>query len=219
MSALDRNMRLRRKCRPPERHRRSSTTRQIHQPIPILLLLLYLAMGQFFVAAQTATSTVSVAEPTQTLSVIAIPSLINLPALNSTRPAIQLSFPASRDLFLTFNLCSLTSNTSLVPTVLISTSSDTVWTLGPRPITDATSGGTREGGYNRRSRAGGLWSLTWDKGFGNWTIERQEGGSVVKVLIDLAMGSDGTARPVSGAGNVGVQLGVSSSSKSSPLNR
>lgn len=184
---------------------------QIWSIIPILLLCLSLLTSPAF--AQSSSTSSSQSGPTALYNIATIPALINLPALNSSRPAIELSFPPTPNLFLTFNLCSLTSNSSFLPTILISTSTSPAWSLGSRSTSDLGSGGTQEGGYNRRSRSGGLWSLTWDKGFGNWTVEGLGQGESVKVLLALNIDTDGASRIVSGTGNIAVQLGISSLSK------
>lgn len=206
MSTRDRHSGRSRTGRPPERSQRSATSgwRVFAAVILLLSLVLPITLAQ---------PSPSAPGPIQNLSIAAIPALINLTPLNSTRPTIQLSLPPTPDLFLTFNLCSLTSNSSLLPTVLISTAADPAWSLGARSTADSGSGGTREGGHNRRSRQGAVWSLVWDKGFGNWTMSGMGQGEQVKMLLSLDVDVNGAFRSGVGAGNMVIQLGVSSMSE------
>ncbi|KAI9638344.1 calcium channel [Dioszegia hungarica] len=195
MSTRDRHSGRSRTGRPPERSQRSATSGWRVFAAVILLLSLVLPIT-------SAQPSPSAPGPIQNLSIAAIPALINLTPLNSTRPTIQLSLPPTPDLFLTFNLCSLTSNSSLLPTVLISTAADPAWSLGARSTADSGSGGTREGGHNRRSRQGAVWSLVWDKGFGNWTMSGMGQGEQVKMLLSLDVDVNGAFRSGVGAGNM-----------------
>lgn len=60
----------------------------------------------------------------------------------------------------------------------------------------------------------GTWGIVWDKGFGNWSRTGLVGEQGIRVLIGLGMGNDGVSQPVTGFGNVVVQLGVSTTSES-----
>jgi calcium channel MID1 len=111
------------------------------------------------------------------------------------------NLPTNSPLYITINICALTSNTSILPTVLVSTASPPSWTLGTRTSSDSGSGGTSEGGWNLKSRSGNLWEMTLDEGFGS-------------LMFGLGLLADGTTQSVSASGNVAIQLGVSSSGMS-----
>ncbi|RSH91307.1 stretch-activated cation channel mid1 [Saitozyma podzolica] len=117
--------------------------------------------------------------------------------------------PHQLPLYITINICALTSNTSILPTVLVSTASPPSWTLGTRTSPDSGSGGTSEGGWNLKSRSGNLWEMTLDEGFGNWTWTGDPVGT--SLMFGLGLLADGTTQSVSASGNVAIQLGVSSS--------
>jgi hypothetical protein len=201
------------RCRSSSIRRSPADSRNRSSWICNVTFLVFFYLSTVFAAAQLTTASSATSGSTQRVSLAASPALVRLPSLNATRSAVEVSFPPTPNLFLTFNLCSLTSNTSLLPTVLIATTVDPSWAFGARSTADAGSGGTAEGGYNRRSRDGGLWSLTWDKGFGNWTMIGLGPGETVKVLLDLGFEADGSTRSSTGVGNVNVQLGISSLSK------
>jgi len=159
--------------------------------------------------AQETTSHSSSSNPSpsaiSTISISGLPSLLTLPPLNSTAPTIQLDLPTTSSLYITLNICSLGANTSLIPSVLLSTASPTVFNLGTRPSADRESGGV--GRANRRSRAGTTWLLEWDMGFANWTSTGEEVG--VAVFLGMGLRVDGSVDgSVLGQGNVVVQIGI-----------
>nr|XP_031862828.1 uncharacterized protein CI109_001840 [Kwoniella shandongensis]KAA5529900.1 hypothetical protein CI109_001840 [Kwoniella shandongensis] len=167
--------------------------------------------------SSTSASAISTSTSTPTLNLATLPTTLSLPLLNTTAPLLQLSFPSTASLFLTFSICSLSSNNSILPTILISTggSDSTTFNLGLKSISDPSSGGvSRYGsGYNRRSgRSGSTWSVSWDKGFGNWTWAGQEDVEV-DILIGLGLATDGvTMSPLDVTGGVTIQLGASTRS-------
>lgn len=73
-------------------------------------------------------------------------------------------------------------------------------------ISDPDSGGTSYA--NRRMRDGGLWSLSWDGGFANWTYPGEDAlGGPVGMRIGFEEGLDVAE------GNVVIQLGASTEGK------
>ncbi|WVQ78119.1 hypothetical protein IAT38_000200 [Cryptococcus sp. DSM 104549] len=168
-------------------------------------------------ASTTSASSTTTATPT--LSLTSLPTTLSLPPLNTSHPLLQLSLPSSSSLYLTFSLCSLTSNTSLLPTVLLSTSSPPSFPLGSKSVSSPSSGGYGGSGlgYNRRSsKSGSTWRLTWSYGFGNWTYGAAGGADEVEVGVLLGLGLDAASGEVQdgadvgvGSGDVVVQLGVS----------
>ena len=213
----------RRPRRPPDRTRRrllSSTT------LLVLALLLVLSVcvsaqssttsASIAILAVSATSTAltstqsstspSLADPTPTISISTLPTLLNLPSLNSSVPAIRVSLPSTSPLYITLNICSFASDTSLVPTVLVSTASPPTFALGTRSNPDRLSGGV--GTANRRNRGGTVWQLEWDAGFANWTWSGGEVGA--GMLVGLGVGTEGTVNgSAMGQASAVVQMGVS----------
>ncbi|UOH81487.1 hypothetical protein LQV05_004158 [Cryptococcus neoformans] len=170
------------------------------------------------VVAQTATgSSSSKAAATPILPRQTLPTTISLPPLNISHPVLQLALPPTSSLYLTFSICSLTSNATILPTVLISTSSPASFNLGSKPIRDASTGGipTSSGGkgYNYKSgRNGATWGLKWSSGFGNWTLNGTS-ETQVHLLLGLGLGNDGSTLNTTGVGNgnIVVQMGASTS--------
>ncbi|KAK4683913.1 calcium channel MID1, partial [Tremellales sp. Uapishka_1] len=158
-------------------------------------------------SALASSSAASTSAVTPTHSLAALPTTLSL-ALDTSSPSFVLAIPATTDLFLTFNLCSLSSNTSLLPNILITTTSPNAFTLGTRTSADSASGGLKSSanGFNRKNRAGNVWSIEWDLGFGNWTYS---GGEDVGVLIGLGMDNSGVVSAVDVEGDVVMQIGVS----------
>ncbi|KAK8869835.1 hypothetical protein IAR55_000403 [Kwoniella newhampshirensis] len=178
---------------------------------------LALSRSTTLTSSGTSSASTSSATSARVLSLNNLPTTLSLPPVNSTSPLLQLSFPSTASLVLTFSICSLSSNTSLLPTILVSTAGTDppTFDLGTRSISDSASGGVRGSsqGYNRRSgRSGTTWSVSWDKGFGNWTWTGT-GETEVDVLIGLGLGTDGTTMaPLDLTGGVVIQLGASSRS-------
>lgn len=100
------------------------------------------------------------------ISISSMPSTTTLPALNTSSSVLDITLPPSPSLYLTLSICSLNSNDTQLPSVLVSTSPPD-FELDERTTADRASGGTERA--NRRVRGGGLWSLSWDQGFANWT--------------------------------------------------
>ena len=166
------------------------TSRNRHTVLSLLLLSLLF-------------TTVAAQSPASTVLIPALPTLTTI-ILNSTHPLLHVNLPPQTR-YLTLNLCSLSSNTSLIPVVLVSTTSPPVYDLGAQPVSAAGSGGV--GTANLRSRTTNTWEISWDKGFGNWTgVSTGE----VDVLIGLNVANNGSLiGGVSATGNVVVQLGAS----------
>ncbi|EIW69653.1 hypothetical protein TREMEDRAFT_62522 [Tremella mesenterica DSM 1558] len=176
----------------------------------IQILLLY----SYYIstcAAQSATSTSSITAPSSipTITIPTLPSLLALSPLNLSHPSLSLSLPQSDSLYVTLNLCSLSSNTSLLPTIRLSTSDPPSFILGSRTSVDVTSGGFHSS-PNKRSRSGITWELEWDRGFANWTSSSLSAS--VNLLIGLGLSDDGidTSVITNADGNVVVQIGLSS---------
>lgn len=184
--------------------------------ISVMVVLLCILSMLSSAVAQTATgSSSSKATATSILPRQAFPATVSLPPLNSSHPLLQLALPSTSSLYLTFSVCSLTSNTTILPTVLISTSSPASFNLGSKPIRDASAGGvpTSSGGkgYNYKSgKNGATWELAWSSGFGNWTLNGTS-ETQVHLLLGLGLGSDGSTLNTTGVGNgnVVVQMGAS----------
>lgn len=168
-------------------------------------------------AAQSTSSVATAATPTASpvfsspisLTVPGLPALTSLPPINASHPTLQLSFPATTPLFLSFSICALSSNTSLLPTVLVAAGDQPSFDLGSRTSYDSASGGTTAGGWNLKSRDAAVWSLAWDQGFANWTASSSVPASVITVLIGLNMDTSANVRSTNARGNVEIQLGAS----------
>lgn len=187
----------------------------------ISLVLLCCSSSWLHAAAQSTPSVSTARTPIATgvaatpisLAVPGLPALITLPAINASHPTVQLSFPATAPLFLTFSICALSTNASLVPTVLVATGGQPSLDLGTRPSSDAASGGTQAGGWNQKSRGAAVWSLAWDQGFANWTAPTTASPSTTTVLIGLNMETSANVASITSRGNVEIQLGASSQRK------
>ncbi|WVW83117.1 hypothetical protein I302_105135 [Kwoniella bestiolae CBS 10118] len=155
---------------------------------------------------------------TKTYSIPTLPTTATLPPLNASSPLIQLVLPPSNLLYLTFSICTLTSNTTLLPNILISNEDPPSFDLGSRSVIDQSSGGTKVGGYNRRNnKNGNTWNVVMDRGFGNWTMNNTLGDMAsVNVLFGLGLENDGeTLDEIDVQGGVIVQM---SASGDGPLN-
>ncbi|OCF45449.1 hypothetical protein I317_00695 [Kwoniella heveanensis CBS 569] len=120
-------------------------------------------------------SSSSTASSTRTYSLPSIPTSLSLPALNTSSPAIQLDLPSISSIYLTFSICTLTSNQTLLPNILVSTDDPPNFDLtsSSKLVNDASSGGLGSGktGWNQRTgKNGGTWLINWKNGFGNFTI-------------------------------------------------
>lgn len=212
---------------PPQRlkprHRQSyKSPGLIHTSAMVMVVLLCMLSMLSSVAAQTTTGlSSSAATNTPTSSFKSLPTTVSLPPLSISHPLLQLSLPSTStsSLYLTFSICSLTSNPTMLPTVLISTSSPASFNLGSKPIRDASAGGvpTSSGGqgYNFKSGKNGVtWGLQWSNGFGNWTLNGTSEAQV-NLLLGLGLGNDGRTLNTTGVGNgnVVVQMGISASGR------
>jgi hypothetical protein len=135
----------------------------------------------------------------------ALPFTVTLPALNSSNPILDLILPTSAfpssSIYLTLSICSLNSNTSQTPNVLVSTAPPD-YEQDDRMTSDADSGGTAR--TNMRMRGGDLWNLSWDEGFANWTYPDQDAlESPVGIRIGFEEGLDVAE------GNLLIQLSAS----------
>lgn len=142
------------------------------------------------------------------LSTASLPLNLALPPLNASRPAFDVQInPASAitSLYLTFSICSLGSNTSVIPAIIVSTNLPN-YDLGDDTDPDKMSGGI--GKANRRAGRGDVWALAWDKGFTNWTYVDDEGLSgPVGLRIGFTDGEEVSD------GNVVLQLGAALNGK------
>ena len=153
-----------------------------------------------------------VAAQTPTVSITSTPTSITLPALNLSIPTVLLDLPASAQ-YLTINIASLGTNTSILPSVIVSTASSPDFVLGSHTSLDAESGGQWDSG-NTVNKGGDTWELEWNLGFANWTAQVNQ---PVRCLVGLGVSDNGTvAGPGKENGNVIVQVGVSSTSELAP---
>lgn len=206
----------------PRHRQRYKSPGSIHTSAMVTLVLFCMLSMLSSVVAQTTTSlSSSTATNTPTSSFKSLPTTVSLPPLNISHPLLQLSLPSTStsSLYLTFSICSLTSNPAILPTVLISTSSPASFNLGSKPIRDASAGGvpTSSGGqgYNFKSEKNGVtWGLQWSNGFGNWTLNGTSEAQV-NLLLGLGLGNDGRTLNTTGVGNgnVVVQMGISTSGR------
>lgn len=206
----------------PRHRQRYKSPGLIHTSAMVTLVLLCMLFMLSSVVAQTTTGlSSSTATNTPTSPLKSLPTTISLPPLNISHPLLQLSLPSTStsSLYLTFSLCSLTSNPTMLPTVLISTSSPASFNLGSKPIRDASAGGvpTSSGGqgYNFKSGKNGVtWGLQWSNGFGNWTLNGTSEAQV-NLLLGLGLGNDGRTMNTTGVGNgnVVMQMGISTSGR------
>ncbi|KIR32448.1 calcium channel [Cryptococcus deuterogattii MMRL2647] len=192
----------------PRHRQRYKSPGSIHTSAMVTLVLFCMLSMLSSVVAQTTTSlSSSTATNTPTSSFKSLPTTVSLPPLNISHPLLQLSLPSTStsSLYLTFSICSLTSNPAILPTVLISTSSPASFNLGSKPIRDASAGGvpTSSGGqgYNFKSEKNGVtWGLQWSNGFGNWTLNGTSEAQV-NLLLGLGLGNDGRTLNTTGVGN------------------
>ena len=180
----------------------------------LLLFLLWTTLIATCLAqSATSTSTTAAATSTPTVSISTLPSLVSLPALNLSSPAVAVELPESSSLYITLNICSLSSNDSLIPTVRLSTADPASFVLGTRSVKDQTTGGSAAH-PNRRSRSGSTWDVAWSEGFANWTVTDSDDAVSIQLLIGLGLSDTGIdTSGLTGDGDVIVQLGVSGDSE------
>jgi len=190
-------------ARPPDKARNIRSTAMFH----VLLFLVALICVPLLTIAQSATVSTTVNLPD-------LPLQLTLPPLNSTSPTIQLSLANTSNLFITFDICSLGSNTTLIPTVLVSTASPPSFNFGTRSSLDYGSGGV--GKPNRRNRAGTVWRLEWSMGFANWT-KTDVDSLPISILIGNGLQIDGTVdESLLEQGNVIVRVGLATDGRFHP---
>jgi hypothetical protein len=142
------------------------------------------------------------------LSISSLPLTVTLPPLNASTQAYDLSLTSPSpitSLYLTLSICSLGSNTSIVPAVVVSLDPEN-FDIDENSVSDRSSGGVDKA--NRKARGGDVWALAWDKGFANWTYVDDEGAGEVVMRIGFAEGEKASE------GNVVMQLGASVDGKS-----
>jgi len=136
------------------------------------------------------------------LSTSSLPLTVTLPPLNTSTQAFDLSITspsAITSLYLTLSICSLGSNTSIVPAILVSLDPEN-FDIDENSVSDRNSGGVVKA--NRKARGADVWALAWDKGFANWTYVDDEGTDNVTMRIGFAEGEEASE------GNVVLQLGA-----------
>jgi calcium channel MID1 len=152
-----------------------------------------------------------------TLSTSSLPITVTLPALNTSTPAFDLSITSLNpitSLYLTLSICSLGSNTSIIPAVLVTTNPGE-FDIDENSVSDRNSGGVEKA--NRRARGGDVWALAWDRGFANWTFvdeveDDSEDGGVREVVMRI-----GFAEGIEiSEGNVVIQLAAALDGMSNP---
>lgn len=205
-------------------------------PLPWVLLLglLCAITGASAQSSSTTTTTATPSQTSQRVIISSVPTSVALPPINASSPVLDIRCPAFAvsTIYLTLNICGLTSSgAALVPRVLVS-SSDSIpqyfYDSSVRTVADPASGGVlydADGVSRPNERAlPDLWDLTWDKGFANWTFNGliNSDGSIVQtsVLLGLAMGTTGIINQtqLEGVeGNLQVQLSISGDRKSSRL--
>jgi hypothetical protein len=137
------------------------------------------------------------------ISTSSLPLTVTLPPLNTSTQAFDLSITSTSpitSLFLTLSICSLGSNTSIIPAVLVSLNPGN-FDIDENSAPDRNSGGV--GKANRKARGADVWALAWDKGFANWTYVDEDGAESVTMRIGFAEGEEASE------GNVVLQLGAS----------
>jgi hypothetical protein len=139
-----------------------------------------------------------------TLSTSSLPLTVTLPPLNTTTQAYDLSItsPSSliTSLYLTLSICSVGSNTSIIPAILVSLDPEN-FDIDQNSVSDRTSGGVDKA--NRKARGAAVWALAWDRGFANWTYADDDGVESVLMRLEFAEGEEVSE------GNVVIQLGAS----------
>jgi hypothetical protein len=137
------------------------------------------------------------------LSTSSLPITVTLPPLNTSTQAFDLSITSPSvitSLYLTLSICSLGSNTSIIPAILVSLDPEN-FDIDENSVSDRNSGGVLKA--NRKARGADVWALAWDKGFANWTYVDEEGVENVTMRIGFAEGEEASE------GNVVLQLGAS----------
>jgi len=163
-------------------------------------------------SAATLSSTTSA---TRTIIASTLPTTLSLAPLNYSNPSIQIDLPTRPTFYITVNICSLGTNTSILPSALVSTVDTPSFALG-QSKTDASSGGVS--GPNIVSQDETVWKLRWESGFANWTWTDGDVGA--NILVGLGLGDDGQvdydAVPRD-LGNVVVQVSISTLGESATI--
>jgi hypothetical protein len=137
------------------------------------------------------------------LSTSSLPLTVTLPPLNTSTQAFDLSITSPlpiTSLYLTLSICSLGSNTSIIPAIIVTLDPGN-FEIDENSVSDRNSGGVEKA--NRKARGADVWALAWDKGFANWTYVDEEGVDNVTMRIGFAEGEEASE------GNVVLQLGAS----------
>jgi len=137
------------------------------------------------------------------VSTSSLPLTVALPPLNTSTQAYDLSITSASpitSLYLTLSICSVGSNTSIIPAVLVALDPEN-FDIDENSVPDRTSGGVEKA--NEKARGADVWALAWDKGFANWTYVDDEGADSVVMRIGFAEGMEVSE------GNVLLQLGAS----------
>jgi len=137
------------------------------------------------------------------VSTSSLPLTVALPPLNTSTQAYDLSITSASpitSLYLTLSICSVGSNTSIIPAVLVALDPEN-FDIDENSVSDRASGGVEKA--NRKARGADVWALAWDKGFANWTYVDDEGADSVVMRIGFAEGEEVSE------GNVVIQLGAS----------
>ncbi|WWC61161.1 uncharacterized protein I303_103741 [Kwoniella dejecticola CBS 10117] len=167
-------------------------------------------------STSSSASSTPTSQTTKTYSISSLPTSVSLPSLNATTPLIQIVLPSTNLVYLTFSICTLTSNSTLLPTILLSTADPPSFDIGTKPISDASSGGTKAVGYNRKiNKNGQSWKVALDRGFGNFSLNSTD-EVPVNVLFGLGLHDDGvTLDEVDVSGRLVIQMDAS---EDGPLN-
>lgn len=159
------------------------------------------------ITAATFSSTTSITSATRTIVASTLPTTLSLAPLNYSNPCIQIDLPTRPSLYITLNICSLGTNTSILPSALVSTVDTPSFALG-QSKTDASSGGVS--GPNIVGQDETVWKLRWESGFANWTWTDGDVGA--SILVGLGLGDDAQvdyAAIPRDLGNVFVQVSIS----------
>lgn len=189
----------------------------------LLLLWLGLLLCACFTEAQSSSSASTSASAsasasstpstTRTLSLSALPTTVSLEPLNASSPAIQIEFPQTPSLFITLNICALGTNTSVLPSAIVSLQSPPSFALG-RTTSDPDSGGLST--PNKVDRNGDPWILEWSKGFANWTTNEPDDQFQASLLLAIGLDADGTFDNSTLPGDLGdivLEIGASTRSE------
>lgn len=185
----------------------------------VLLLLLVVTLCTCLAEAQSSAATTASASSaasasstpsmTRTISLSTLPTTLALDPLNASNPAIQLDFSQTPSLYITLNICSLGTNTTILPSAVVSLQSPADFAVG-RTNLDPDSGGLDI--PNRLDREGDPWVLEWNKGFANWTTNVPDNQFQASLLLAIGLGLDGSVDNTSlpaNVGNIVLQIGAS----------